>query len=310
MAGRELSAEEKKARWAKIRRAVGALIVFAVGLAVLTGGVYCLANQLLPAADSPCPSVPDSNEPETPPTTPASLDRRAAGDDSQTATIRFGRSAQPALLDLRLEVTAEALPPESVLRVTPGSFVKDGTSTAVSVNADELSARFVGDTLVLTWCLSRPSGAHPGLYHGTLVVDDPRVRPLTIPVDLALSYEDTALMFMLLPVIGAVALLMSWNIRASRDPGEPVVAGAFFGWLLTLEGVGALVAGTAAMVGVFWATYMNATVWGATSWELFALVGALYVAFVGAAATVNVLSVPGRKSAATVAEGVAERAHR
>jgi hypothetical protein len=258
--------------------------------------------------------VPDRNPPT--PTTPASLTLRAG----QDATLHFGRGQMSAPLELQLDVAASPVPADdltasSVLNVTPRPFRKEGTATEISTTTAgaepakvTAAAFFAGDTLTVRWCANRSPDADPGTYHGALVVSDPRVHPLTIPVSLTLSYNDTPLVSSLLPLVGAVGLLMTWNIRASRHPADPVITKPFYRWLWTIEGLGALVAGGAAMLGVFWATYMNAQVWGSNSWDVVALGGALYAAFVGAAATVNVLSVPAGKSAANQGSGELQQA--
>ena len=90
---------------------------------------------------------------------------------------------------------------------------------------------------------------------------------------------------------------MTWNIRASRDPRDFIISREFTAWVFTVEGLASFGAGSAAMATVFWASYMDGQTFGASSWDWAVLVGGLYVAFVGAAATVGVLTVPGRATA-------------
>ena len=222
----------------------------------------------------------------------------------QDTVLDFGRATGGGSLDMALEVLAEPDPPglldrTSVLAARVTTLRREGSHNELQLN-DELSvggssANYIGDTLTLRWCVNRsparPAGDWaPGVYTGDLVVDDARVEPLTVPVTMTLSHARPELAVMWLPIVGAGALLMTWNIRAKRDPNLIIFSNEFWIWLVSLEGVGSLAAGIVAMLAIFNSTYLTASVFGMTDWDWVVLIGALYVAFVGAASTIAIVA--------------------
>lgn len=221
----------------------------------------------------------------------------------QDTSLDLGRSTGRGSLDIALEVVQDPEPVDAldgaVLAARPTTFRKvDGPRELGAEDLGNASVRRSGEALTLTWCIERTaSSAAPGQYQGAVLVDDPAAEPLVVPVTLTLSDPATGRAAAVLVVVAGAALLMTWNIRASRDPRDFIISREFTAWVFTVEGLASFGAGSAAMATVFWASYMDGQTFGASSWDWAVLVGGLYVAFVGAAATVGVLTVPGRATA-------------
>ena len=220
----------------------------------------------------------------------------------QDSSLDFGRATGGGSLNIALEVLSDPDPPgalkkESVLVARLMDLRKEGSPNELHLDEEQsvggASVRFMGDTWALQWCVNRkaprPAAAWaPGVYEGDLIIDDDRVEPLTVPVTMTLSHAGVAYAVMWLPIVGAAALVMTWNIRAKRDPHRAIFSNKFWKWLVTVEGVISSGAGIVAMIAVFNSTYLTATAFGAASWDWLVLIGALYVAFVGAASTVAI----------------------
>lgn len=170
-------------------------------------------------------------------------------------------------------------------------FVRpDGTPLRTDGETPLLSAQVTShrDVVTVELCVDRDGEAigHPGTYSGSVSVVDSRVARTDVPFVLQLAYPNPFLLGLVMLVAVAAATTYSWLLHARTDAERRISVEQFRRWLATRTGVLAVASGSVAAYVAFAATYLQNSTWGTTLAQLSAIIGAVFSAFVTAAATI------------------------
>jgi hypothetical protein len=263
--------------------------------ALLVFGFYA-SNYQAPNAGS-CPSNSVSSGPPLPSDVqPATLELA----EGERTTLQFGRSQDLRRRTVSFKLSGEpaalrTLPETAALRTRVSAFLRDddqplatGSSTEPLVSA--VTSRERG-LVLLTLCVDRDGRPEelgpPGSYAGTVSIDDARVNPIDIPFTVTMSFPTWPYIFVLFAFIIPVAAAYSWLLKGvNLTTDQALRPAAFLGWLLSRIGVLAVGSGTVAAFIAYSATYLQSATWGANIFQITAIFGAMFTAFVTAATAI------------------------
>ena len=214
-------------------------------------------------------------------------------DDTQTR-IALGSDPGPARGEITLEIDPQAaMPANRQVAVMVDSFRRGSDpDVAQAVNA---KAAFTSPSRVsVALCVQRsgsvdglPYRVDPGQYTASVTVIDGRLPVTTIPVTVTLSYANPWLVFLLwvwLVPVGAAYLLVIRRADAEHDPANLGITGLLH-YLSSPIGMVSTIAGAAAALAVYIASYVNSPTWGSSAADWTNLVAAMFGAFVASATT-------------------------
>jgi hypothetical protein len=214
----------------------------------------------------------------------------------QTTTLAFNRTVATKTLTIQYGISgAGAIPGTGAsefpdLQVAaPLGFIRDDDQEPLPGDRVAVASWVQNGRVLLKVCVQRsgPGFADPGTYQGTVSIVDPRVGRVDVPVVVTLSYATWQLIMFLL--VGAV-LAGAWYVWVlqAKKPDQAAIGWDFVDFYSTMLGVLSIGAGIVAAFGVYSATYLNSTTWGSSSGQVFALIGAMFSAFLAGSATVHI----------------------
>jgi hypothetical protein len=218
----------------------------------------------------------------------------------QREEVDFGRSMTSRSIVLYLDLS-KAVPGSSRFHVLVNSFTRSDDAS-LQDPARNIAASAISDkkTLLLSVCFKRSGNPRtslgdPGSYAGSVTIDDSRlVAPVTVPITVTMQYPNGV--FLLWLYAGAI-IPGTWCLWVIRDkPGgtESALNRRFFKWLITINGVVSIVAGSVAAFTVYVAVYLRNPTWAANALEVLTLYGGMFSAFV---TTAGIASLTGGKTA-------------
>lgn len=183
------------------------------------------------------------------------------------------------------------------------SITEDGEEQ-VLITAQADSRRGV---VFVALCVDRSSSSvgHAGTYTGSVSIVDPRVARTDVPFVVQLAYPNPYNVALLVLVAVAAATAYAWLLRARTGQDEDISVENFRHFLTRRTGVLAFSSGSVAAYVAFAATYLQNGTWGTTVAQVTAIIGAVFSAFVTAAATI--LAGSGHEDSAPPAGGSDER---
>jgi hypothetical protein len=309
-------------RPATLRRVIGQPVAFSfpeenagtTGLRISTGrgrpareeASQVLVRSVSTTATTPAatptttPTTPTSSTTTTTTTTPPSTEQSRAARRTRQARLRQLRqerlarqAAAPARLERgdRIQVQLGELQREDGARMPPRS---------VSATAEMINAQNMEIVVCVAPNARTVAEVDAGAYSGVLSVVDPRVTRIDVPVRVEMQFNRWPVLVSLLVgtlIVASFVLYNGTRQLAGRTAAlKPSTLRAFGDWLITNPV--AIGTGVVAAVAVFANQYLADSVWSGSSAEVFALIGAISAAFLGAAtvaAGVDPKKVPGAK---------------
>lgn len=138
--------------------------------------------------------------------------------------------------------------------------------------------KLLGQSLVIDVCIDarEVDGLSPGAYEGTLIITDPRVTPLSVPVTATVQARYLWLLAPMVLLLPALGLLLVWQSVTLSDHKASFGRGALVTYLTAVG----------ATASVFGAQGVNNPAWGGAG-AFFALIATMYVTSTGATATLG-----------------------
>jgi hypothetical protein len=204
--------------------------------------------------------------------------------EGQREEVDFGRSIAAKELKMYLDLGGLASG-QRYFSVHANQFVRaDGAILNKSFIAAD--AESDGNLLILNLCFIRErnhtSIGDPGMYTGTVTLDDSRLRSsVTVPVTVTMQYVHGSLLFsifFLLTLIPGTWCL--WVVKTNRKGADNALSKSFFSWPFTVQGIVAVVVAGIAAIGVYIATYLRDPTWGSSVLQPLSLYGGMFTAFV------------------------------
>lgn len=199
-------------------------------------------------------------------------------------SVAFGRSLTSRTLTAYLSLAAIPKGP-AYFHVRTNPFVR---SDDAGLNPQDIvaSARSTGGTLILSVCFIRDGSraanlGDPGSYAGSVTIDDNRLKaPVSVPVTVTMQYTNGT--FLLWLYFGAIlpGAWCVWVLRSKRPGDKYALSTAFPKWLLQVDGLVALVAGSIAAFAVYVGIYLRDPTWGSSALQPLTLYGGMFSAFV------------------------------
>jgi hypothetical protein len=262
--------------------------LFGVGVAVCVLGVFAVisivdAVSMPTAAQASCSgSTVSANRVGS--AGPGSGKLTAKLQEGQREEVDFGRSIAAKDLRVYLDLNGSASG-RKYFSVHADQFVRaDGAI---------LNKRFIaadaesdGNLLILNLCFlreqSHASIGDPGIYTGSVTLDDSRLRSaVTVPVTVTMQYVHGFLLFsifFLLTLIPGTWCL--WVVKTNRNGTESALSKSIFSWPFTVQGIVAVIVASVAAIGVYIATYLRDPTWGSSVLQPLSLYGGMFTAFV------------------------------
>lgn len=260
-----------------------------VALSVLVGGVlwgtgfwvYNYVEDRSDKSDEPCfdstyrvPRTYSQDEPSV-----------EIGGEPQSLEIAFGQSRGSARDEVHLEAPS-GIPHVQLVNEdgeTQGRRLEihatslDGERGTLERKYVHGRAKILGSALVIDVCVDgRTRNLASGTYEGSLIITDPRVAPLTLPVTMTVQARYVwalAPMVLLLPLLG---LVLVWQSVTNSDHRANFGRGALVTYVTALG----------ATAAVFGGQGLNNPAWGGAE-AFFALIATMYVAATGATASLG-----------------------
>lgn len=213
--------------------------------------------------------------------------------DAGETQIELGRAIAPARTQIALQtdVMPQGITIDDPIGVRVHSFRKDkgGDVNQAVLAWGTFTSRQTAEILL---CVERQGPGddtryafylEPGRFTGAVTILDDRLPVVTIPFTVELAHPDP---YGPLAPIGVVVLAGTLYLMVLRRPAgggdDPIGMGGLDAFLRRPSGIAAVVAGTAATVGVYTTTYLSNDTWGSAGGDFFLLVGAMFTAFVSA----------------------------
>ena len=218
----------------------------------------------------------------TPTSTRRSTSRSSSNDTSTSTTTRTTTKARQERhrpvtrlgADYVVQVVLTELQRDDGAHMVEGSF----SASAVMVNPQNMR-------LELCVAPQAVEEVDPGSYTGVLTVVDPRVARFDVPVRVDLQFNRWPVLVTLLVGTLVVAAFVLYNgtrqLAGNTATLEPKTLREFGLWAITNPV--ALGTGVVAAVAIFANQYLADATWSGRSAEVFALIGAIAAAFLGAA---------------------------
>jgi hypothetical protein len=232
-----------------------------------------------------------------------------AGDTAQGPTLASGQTSV-LKFGIRGGSTSRSLSFDNPAKVVPTAKPLDDFNrgdgngrfpiTALKVAVEGVDSSTAPSSLQVTVCANRDSAhVQPGSYTGTIVLNN---GPGTARVPFTITLSTTQVRSLVTTYFSLVVIFgsfYSWALQKSITADQNVLGLSavqrYLMWLPTLAGVIGLVAGTAAALAIFNAQYLASDVWGSDLKDYWGLLGAMFLAFIGAA---TVARVPGMRTVA------------
>ncbi|NUR06810.1 MAG: hypothetical protein HOQ22_08360 [Nocardioidaceae bacterium] len=223
----------------------------------------------------------------------------------QATTLHFGRSQAVRALDidykLSLQGAAGASSSQDVetlkkrLGKTPVQLdlLQFRRSDGANLNPDDVRARarVVGDRVRVTLCVDRRQAdalGGPGSYSGTVSIIDPRVARVDLPLVVDASDPNWARALALVVLAMIAGSWVTWVVKEQKPDATRFNPKEWASWSVTAIGIISVVAGAAAAVAIYQASYLSDPTWGVSVSESIALLTAAFVAFMGATTGLHV----------------------
>jgi hypothetical protein len=281
---------------------VGAMLALPIGLLVYLSFSDLIAALSGSATHNSCSSVAAlSRERDIGSAGPTAGKVTAKLQPGQREEVDFGRSMTARTLTLYFSLSTVPSGP-AYFHVRTGAFVRaDDARLSSSAQNIVASAKGVESTLILNVCFNRGNSPEtylgdPGSYAGSVTVDDGRLSALvTVPITVTMQYPSGV--FLLWLYFGAIipGSWCLWVIKGERDGDESALGLEFLKWVITVDGVVAVVAGGFAAFAVYIAVYLRDPTWGSSALQPLTLYGGMFSAFV---TTAGIASLTGRGSRA------------
>ncbi|HEX2057564.1 MAG TPA: hypothetical protein VHI71_04265 [Actinomycetota bacterium] len=138
--------------------------------------------------------------------------------------------------------------------------------------------KVLGQSLVIDVCIDarEVDGLSPGAYEGTLIITDPRVTPVSLPVSATVQARYLWLLSPLVLLLPGIGLLLVWQSVTSSQHEASFGRGALVTFITAMG----------ATASVFGAQGVNNPAWGGAD-AFFALIATMYVTATGATATLG-----------------------
>lgn len=202
--------------------------------------------------------------------------------EGQVTQVDFGRSNTVKRLTVNLDLSGD-LPNGSALHVTADTFRRDDDGRLSSERVVP-NATVFGRTVQLVLCLGRGDArlGDPGLYRGSVTLDDSRLaNSVTVPITVTMQFVHGAVLWWLFLPIVVPGTWVLWVLRTQRNSDAPALAfREIWRWIWKVGGVGSVVSGTVAAVGVYIGTYVRDQTWGSSALQPVTLFGAMFSAFI------------------------------
>jgi hypothetical protein len=202
--------------------------------------------------------------------------------EGQVTQVDFGRSNSVKRLTINLDLSGD-LPNGSALHVTADTFRRDDDGR-LSTERVVPNATVFGRTVQLVLCLGRADArlGDPGLYRGSVTLDDSRLaNSVTVPIAVTMQFVHGAVLWWLFLPIIVPGTWVLWVLRTQRGSEDPALAfREIWRWIRQVGGVGSVVSGTVAAVGVYIGTYVRDQTWGSSALQPVTLFGAMFSAFI------------------------------
>jgi len=186
----------------------------------------------------------------------------------------FGRSLSPGPRSVPLSLAAP-LQVGTPLDVKADLFARESDGRQMPRGL-EVWAGVSQEKIARVWfCVSSDirHQMHPGTYQGALVLDDPRVQRIPVPVSFSVSFPSLRHMIALAFVLCGLASVFTWTLRRPEVLSYPK-------WATSLIGFLTIISGFIAASIAFSAQYLEAGAWGESHTEVLAFIGAVTTAFV------------------------------
>jgi hypothetical protein len=202
----------------------------------------------------------------------------------QTESVAFGRSVTTRTITLYFDLSAAPDGPTN-FHVRTNAFVRADDASLCTKDI-VATAKDAGRTLILNVTFSRyassiPSLGDPGLYVGSVTIDDSRLgAPVTIPMTVTMQYIDGVFLLWLYFAAILPGAWCVWVIRNKIDGKTNAFSLEFLKWAIKVDGIVALVSGGVAAFAVYVAVYLRDPTWGSSALQPLTLYGAMFSAFV------------------------------
>jgi hypothetical protein len=220
----------------------------------------------------------------------------------QREEVDFGRSmgARSVTLDLDL---SRSLPRPTRFHVIVNPFTR-ADDASLQDPGRNIVASAVSDErlLLLNVCFKRSGNRQttlgdPGSYTGSVTIDDSRlVAPVTVPITVTMQFPNGVFLIWLFAGVIIPGAWCLWVIKDKPTSTDNALGPNFVKWLITINGVVAVVSGSVAAFAVYVAVYLRNPTWDGSALRVLTLYGSMFSAFV---TTAGIASLTGGNTASS-----------
>lgn len=197
---------------------------------------------------------------------------------SNTPTsFKLGRSPSPGNRSVLLRLALDRPPVDTPIDVRPGLFVRESDGLQMPQGMHAWAGVSQHKSVRVGFCIDPATRLkmHPGTYQGSLVVVDPRVQSIDVPVSFTVSYPHMKILIAAALVLCLLASIFTYTLRKPNLEHM-----SYPRWTTSLIGALTIASGLIGATIVFAAQYLDADVWGENHTQLFAFIGAVTTAFI------------------------------